>query len=49
MTDFLIDMGWLEELTIARKVLLAMVLGGLIGWEREAASKPAGRSTTRSA
>jgi putative Mg2+ transporter-C (MgtC) family protein len=37
------DMSW--ELKVAGQVALAMVLGGLVGLEREAANKPAGFRT----
>lgn len=40
-------MAWihLPELVILGNVLLAMALGGVIGWEREVADKPAGFRT----
>lgn len=40
-------MEWIElsELAILGNILLAMVLGGVIGWEREIADKPAGFRT----
>ncbi|MFP4352913.1 MAG: MgtC/SapB family protein [Puniceicoccaceae bacterium] len=41
----MIEMDWMEELAVAGNVLLAMLLGGLMGWEREAAEKPAGLRT----
>ncbi|UXY15355.1 MgtC/SapB family protein [Chitiniphilus purpureus] len=34
-----------DQLAILAEVALAMLLGGLIGWEREAADKPAGLRT----
>jgi putative Mg2+ transporter-C (MgtC) family protein len=39
------DMGWLGELEIIGEVALAILLGGIIGFEREAADKPAGFRT----
>jgi putative Mg2+ transporter-C (MgtC) family protein len=38
-------MGWLEQLEIIAEVALAILLGGVIGFEREAADKPAGFRT----
>ena len=38
-------MTWLEQVNILGIVALAMVLGGVIGFEREAADKPAGFRT----
>jgi putative Mg2+ transporter-C (MgtC) family protein len=38
-------MGWLGELQIIGEVALAIFLGGIIGFEREAANKPAGFRT----
>lgn len=37
-------LGW-SQLGMLGEVGLAMVLGGLVGWEREAAAKPAGLRT----
>jgi putative Mg2+ transporter-C (MgtC) family protein len=39
--------GWLhwEELGLLLRVLAAMAIGGVLGWEREAADKPAGLRT----
>lgn len=39
--------AWLrwDELEILWRVLVAMALGGVLGWEREAANKPAGLRT----
>jgi putative Mg2+ transporter-C (MgtC) family protein len=41
------EQGWLrwEELDLLWRVLIAMALGGVLGWEREAADKPAGLRT----
>ncbi len=41
----LLDTNWLAQLAIAVKVLIAGVLGGLIGLERELAERPAGIRT----
>lgn len=41
----LLDTDWLSQLAIVVKVAIAMVLGGLIGLEREYARKPAGFRT----
>lgn len=41
----LIEYDWLTQVTIIGQVILAMVLGGLIGFERELANKPAGFRT----
>ena len=41
----LIDHDWLTQLVIIGQVVLAMVLGGFIGFERELANKPAGFRT----
>jgi len=41
----LIDQDWGAQLVIIGQMALAMVLGGLIGFERELASKPAGVRT----
>lgn len=38
-------MGWDMQITIMTQVALAMLLGGLIGFERELADKPAGLRT----
>lgn len=38
-------MELLWELKVAGEVAFAMILGGLIGWDREAAQKPAGLRT----
>jgi putative Mg2+ transporter-C (MgtC) family protein len=38
-------MGWLGEFKIIGEVALAILLGGIIGFEREAADKPAGFRT----
>jgi len=38
-------MNWLVQLRLLADVLAAMILGGLIGFEREAANKPAGLRT----
>ena len=38
-------MDWNTQLTVLGEILLAMVLGGVIGFEREAADKPAGLRT----
>ncbi len=38
-------MDWSSELTILARIALAMLLGGLIGIEREAANRPAGFRT----
>jgi putative Mg2+ transporter-C (MgtC) family protein len=41
------EQAWLrwDELELLWRVLLAMALGGIVGWEREAADKPAGLRT----
>jgi len=44
MFDF-IDTGWSEQLEIALKVLIAAVLGGIVGLERELLNKSAGLRT----
>ncbi|MGH8397940.1 MAG: MgtC/SapB family protein [Gammaproteobacteria bacterium] len=41
----LIDHDWQTQLIIIGQVILAMILGGLIGFERELANKPAGFRT----
>jgi putative Mg2+ transporter-C (MgtC) family protein len=43
----MIEETWLQwnELELLVRVLVAMVLGGVVGWEREAADKPAGLRT----
>ena len=41
----LIDYDWRIQLIIIGQVILAMILGGLIGFERELANKPAGFRT----
>lgn len=41
----LFDTDWLAQLSIVIKVAIAMLLGGLIGLEREYARKPAGFRT----
>lgn len=41
----LIDTDWLAQLSIIVKVAIALLLGGLIGLEREYARKPAGFRT----
>lgn len=41
----LIDHDWQAQLVIIGQVVLAMVLGGFIGFERELANKPAGFRT----
>lgn len=41
----LFDTNWLQQFTIIIKVAIAMVLGGVIGMEREFANKPAGFRT----
>ena len=38
-------MDWLTELQVIAEVALAIVLGGVIGIERELADKPAGFRT----
>jgi putative Mg2+ transporter-C (MgtC) family protein len=38
-------MLWANQLFVLGRILLAMVLGGVIGFEREAADKPAGLRT----
>ena len=38
-------MNWLMQLEIVGEVALAMLLGGVIGFEREVADKPAGFRT----
>ncbi len=38
-------MDWSSELTVVARIALAMLLGGLIGIEREAANRPAGFRT----
>jgi putative Mg2+ transporter-C (MgtC) family protein len=38
-------MGWLGQVEIIGEVTLAILLGGVIGFEREAANKPAGFRT----
>jgi putative Mg2+ transporter-C (MgtC) family protein len=51
MTDFSDWLSWLSQrypelrLELLGRLLLAAVLGGAIGWEREAARKPAGLRT----
>ena len=37
--------NWIEQLDIALKVLIATLLGGLVGFEREMMHKPAGLRT----
>lgn len=44
MFDF-VDTNWLEQIAVAIKVVIAGVLGGLIGLERELANRPAGLRT----
>lgn len=41
------ELDWLRwsELEMLGRVLVAMALGGIVGWEREAADKPAGLRT----
>lgn len=39
------DPGFTDQLIVIGKVLLAAVLSGLIGWQREKAHKPAGLRT----
>lgn len=41
----LIGIDWRIQLVVVAQVVLAMVLGGLIGFERELANKPAGFRT----
>ncbi|MGH8283645.1 MAG: MgtC/SapB family protein [Gammaproteobacteria bacterium] len=41
----LIDHDWHTQLIIIGQVILAMILGGLIGFERKLANKPAGFRT----
>ncbi|MGB9429144.1 MAG: MgtC/SapB family protein [Gammaproteobacteria bacterium] len=41
----LVDPDWRTQLIIIGQVILAMILGGLIGFERELANKPAGFRT----
>jgi len=41
----LLDTNWLSQLEVAAKVVIAGVLGGLIGLERELANRPAGLRT----
>ncbi|MFO1363502.1 MAG: MgtC/SapB family protein [Burkholderiales bacterium] len=41
----LIEPDWPTQLTIIGQLILAMALGGLIGFERELANKPAGFRT----
>jgi putative Mg2+ transporter-C (MgtC) family protein len=41
----LVDSDWRIQLVIIAQVILAMILGGLIGFERELANKPAGFRT----
>ncbi|MGH8377811.1 MAG: MgtC/SapB family protein [Gammaproteobacteria bacterium] len=41
----LVDNDWQTQLIIIGQVILAMILGGLIGFERELANKPAGFRT----
>lgn len=41
----LVDPDWRAQLIVIGQVILAMVLGGLIGFERELANKPAGFRT----
>jgi len=41
----LIDHDWQTQLVIIGQVVLAMILGGFIGFERELANKPAGFRT----
>lgn len=41
----LVDSDWRLQLIIIAQVILAMILGGLIGFERELANKPAGFRT----
>lgn len=41
----LIDSDWRVQFIIIGQVILAMILGGLIGFERELANKPAGFRT----
>jgi putative Mg2+ transporter-C (MgtC) family protein len=39
------DNNWVEQLVIIGQVLVAMILGGFIGYERQLANKPAGLRT----
>lgn len=41
----LVDGNWLVQIEIAIKVIIAGVLGGLVGLERELANRPAGLRT----
>lgn len=41
----LLDTNWLLQLEVAAKVVIAGVLGGLVGLERELANRPAGLRT----
>ena len=41
----LLDTNWLAQLEVAAKVAIAGLLGGLVGLERELASRPAGLRT----
>ena len=41
----LVDSDWRLQLIIIAQVILSMILGGLIGFERELANKPAGFRT----
>ncbi|HEX6550099.1 MAG TPA: MgtC/SapB family protein [Gammaproteobacteria bacterium] len=41
----LFDQDWTLQLIIIGQIVLAMILGGLIGFERELANKPAGFRT----
>lgn len=41
----LVDTNWLSQLEIAAKVVIAGVLGGAVGLERELANRPAGLRT----
>ena len=41
----LVDSDWRLQLIIIAQLILAMILGGLIGFERELANKPAGFRT----
>jgi putative Mg2+ transporter-C (MgtC) family protein len=41
----IIDTNWIQQLEVVVKVLIAGILGGLIGLERELANRPAGLRT----
>jgi putative Mg2+ transporter-C (MgtC) family protein len=45
LTTVLPQAAWTVQVSIALEVLLAVLLGGVVGWERRKADKPAGTRT----